>query len=293
MSKETLLLSFLAIVSLATLGTLTVLGQESSDQVSSPLITQDDRQSAVQDPAVPADQVVSDDQIINGSVCVGFDCTNNQDFDFDSLILKENNLRIFFHDTSTSTSFPTNDWRIEINSSENGGDSYFRIDDVTGSVTAIHISPGGNTGIGTTAPTEKLHVAGNILADGSITELSDAHAKINFAPVSGEEILENLSAVPITTWSYKSGNEAVRHIGPTAQDFYAAFGLGADDRHISTIDRDGVALAAIQQLTRELTVQEAEIERLEQENQALADQYAALEARLAALEDALAAAADQ
>ena len=56
----------------------------------------------------------------------------------------------------------------------------------------------------------------------------------------------------VTEWSYQSEPGAVRHIGPMAQDFYAAFGLGADDRHITAIDADGVALAAIQQLHRML-----------------------------------------
>jgi hypothetical protein len=36
-----------------------------------------------------------------------------------------------------------------------------------------------------------------------------------------------------------------------AQDFRAAFGLGADERHIGTIDESGVALAAIQALAKE------------------------------------------
>ena len=48
-------------------------------------------------------------------------------------------------------------------------------------------------------------------------------------------------------------------MGPMAQDFYAAFGLGADDRHIVTVDADGVALAAIQGLRDMLREKDAEI----------------------------------
>jgi beta-xylosidase len=54
----------------------------------------------------------------------------------------------------------------------------------------------------------------------------------------------------------------VRHLGPVAQDFHAAFGLGSDDRHIATVDADGVALAAIQGLNRKV---EAENTALKQE----------------------------
>ncbi|MDM7930876.1 hypothetical protein [Tabrizicola sp.] len=72
-----------------------------------------------------ADQVIADDLIVTGSACVGFDCVNNENFGFDTLVLKENNLRIFFDDTSNSSSFPANDWRIVINDSANGGSSFF------------------------------------------------------------------------------------------------------------------------------------------------------------------------
>jgi hypothetical protein len=71
--------------------------------------------------------------------------------------------------------------------------------------------------------------------------------KENFARVDGRGILRTLGGMPIQTWSYTT-RPGVRHIGPTAQDFYQAFGLGGDDRHITTIDEGGVALAAIQSL---------------------------------------------
>jgi hypothetical protein len=70
-------------------------------------------------------------------------------------------------------------------------------------------------------------------------------------------------------WNYKSEDATVRHIGPTAQDFYAAFGLGGDDRSISTIDPSGVALAAIQELYRENKQLRERVEKLEAAVQAL------------------------
>ncbi|WP_322512443.1 tail fiber domain-containing protein [Chloroflexus sp.] len=111
---------------------------------------------------------------------------------------------------------------------------------------------------------------------GSWSSLSDRNAKTDFAPVNPRMILARLATLPIQTWRYKT-QVGVRHIGPTAQDFYAAFGVGEDDTHIAAIDADGVALAAIQGLYQLAQEQAAEIT-------ALRAQIAALEARLAALE---------
>ena len=61
----------------------------------------------------------------------GFDCVNNESFGFDTLILKENNLRIFFNDTSVSAGFPANDWRLVANDSASGGANMFAIEDAT------------------------------------------------------------------------------------------------------------------------------------------------------------------
>jgi hypothetical protein len=112
---------------------------------------------------------------------------------------------------------------------------------------------------------------------GSWATWSDRQAKANFAPVEGQEILTRLSGLPLYTWNYKTQDPAVRHMGPTAQDFRAAFGLGEDERHISTVDADGVTFAAIQELHR--VAQEQAVQIAAQQ-----EQIAALEARLAALE---------
>jgi hypothetical protein len=76
-----------------------------------------------------ADQVIADDLIVQGSLCVGFDCANNENFGFDTIRLKENNLRIKFEDTSAG-SFPSNDWQLTANDSASGGQNRFSIDDV-------------------------------------------------------------------------------------------------------------------------------------------------------------------
>jgi hypothetical protein len=81
--------------------------------------------------------------------------------------------------------------------------------------------------------------------------LSDRNTKTNVTAVDPQEVLRKIANVPVTTWQYHHVPNR-RYIGPMAQDFHAAFGLGYDDKHISTLDTDGVALAALQGLIEEL-----------------------------------------
>ena len=93
-----------------------------------------------------------------------------------------------------------------------------------------------------------------------------------------------LATLPVTEWRYLGEPEDVRHVGPMAQDFMEAFGLGASERHIGTIDADGVALAAIQGLYQRAETMERELNRREGEIETLSRRNAALEARLAKVE---------
>ena len=406
------------------------------------------------------DQVISDDLIVDGSACVGLDCVNGESFGFDTIRMKENNVRIHFDDTSNSASFPNNDWRLIANDSTNGGDNYLAIEDSTAGrqifkvqagaaanslfvkangnvglgtgtpVVQLHVLDGntptlrldqdgssgfasqvwdvagneanffirdatngstlpfkirpsspnnmltitpagvainknttnasgaldvsgtalvsgkmgvgtstpvttldvansiraantdsgdvsflalgesfdgatpfyvqrygsahllasgadiwnadngflrfgtsnserlridqlGNVGIGTTAPTEKLHVVGNITATGTISQTSDRNAKFNIVETDVSDILDRIARVPISFWTYKTDSLKARHMGPMAQDFYAAFGLGDSNRVISPLDAAGVALAAIQALNEKLAERDSKIEMLE------------------------------
>ena len=88
--------------------------------------------------------------------------------------------------------------------------------------------------------------------------------------------------MPISTWNCKAHDESIRHIGPMAEDFHATFGVGEKETMITTIDADGVALAAIQGLHEIVQEKEASIAELEAQNDAQNERIANLEARLAA-----------
>jgi hypothetical protein len=130
-----------------------------------------------------------------------------------------------------------------------------------------------------------LHVNGTVTAT-AFNPPSDRNLKENFEPVNSREVLEKVAAMPISRWNF-IGDAATPHIGPMAQDFHAAFGTGTDDKHIATVDADGVALAAIQGLNEMLKEKESEIADLKNETLALRERNQAIEARLAALEELL------
>lgn len=100
--------------------------------------------------------------------------------------------------------------------------------------------------------------------DTSWSAISDRNAKKNFVPVDGEAVLEKLAVVPVQFWNYKwEADTNTPHIGPMAQDFKAIFYPGRDDKSISTLEFDGVELAAIQGLNQKLEEKEARRKELE------------------------------
>ena len=114
----------------------------------------------------------------------------------------------------------------------------------------------------------RLEPNGNLIIDGVLTELSDRNRKENAESVTPSDVLEKVLALPLRTWNYRDDETKARHLGPMAQDFSAAFGLGSDERHIATLDVSGVALAAVQGLNEKLEAQtsekDAEIRELKQ-----------------------------
>ena len=367
------------------------------------------------------DQVINDDLIVTSSLCVGQDCNNGESFGFDTIRLKENNLRIKFQDTSNSASFPTNDWQITANDSSNGGANKFSIDDIDGGRTpftieasapshSLYVDDGGRIGLGTSTPVVELHVVngdsptlrleqdgssgftaqtwdvagneanffvrdvtngsqlpfkikpgadhnalyidadndvgigtaspassldvfrsngtaklsvrelsgttaarqliyavnkgdasfrlentdseiiwdykatadatlvidnpdntgnefelqedGSLVCLGTVTGLSDRNAKEDLLSVDHKEVLAKVSELPVLEWNYKTDKKNTRHIGPMAQDFRAAFGLGINDKLISYTDTAGIALSAIKGLNEVVEEKDAELEQL-------------------------------
>lgn len=115
---------------------------------------------------------------------------------------------------------------------------------------------------------------------GSWSSLSDRNAKTNIQPIDSREVLARVVSLPLATWSYRTQDDAIRHMGPMAQDFRAAFGLGEDAVTISSVDTDGVALAAIQGLNQKLDEKAAEVETLKHQNAELLRRLEAIEQRL-------------
>ncbi len=386
-------------------------------------------------------QTINDDLIVQGSICVGFDCLSSESFGFDTLRLKENNLRIAFIDTSTAGGFPAGDWQLRANDSASGGADHFSIDwlgfnaangnapvstpfrvdgeaptnafriassgrvglgtsnpilnmhietfntpgirleqneagpwgpytwdiagnetnffvrDVTnGSSLPLRIRPGaptssldiaatGDVGIGTASPSAALHVrrnpgsigdrqmlrlennggsrvdfvnlasgnnwrlatehntgsfiitrigsgaiemrvdsAGNVTIPGVLSQGSDINDKRDITPVNAADILEHVMELPIAFWRYRNDDSESLHIGPMAQDFARIFGVGSDETRISTLDTSGVALAAVQAVTAQLTEKQASLNSVMADNARLKEENAALEERLARLE---------
>jgi hypothetical protein len=124
-----------------------------------------------------------------------------------------------------------------------------------------------------------VNVAGSVQAQ-SFSTSSDRNTKEHFRSVNAREVLSHIADLPIQTWNFKQDDAGAQHIGPMAQDFYAAFQVGPDDKHITTVDAEGVAFAAIQGLNEIVQEQNAELA-------AKAKKIDALEKRLDQIEKTL------
>ncbi|HET9527223.1 MAG TPA: tail fiber domain-containing protein [Pyrinomonadaceae bacterium] len=151
------------------------------------------------------DQVIPDDLIVQGSICAGLDCINNENFGFDTIRVKENNTRIQFDDTSSAAGFATNNWQIRANSSASGGASFLAF---------VDQGAAGNSETGTIvfevdagAPANSLKVAssGNV-GLGTATPVLDLHASTSDTPAIRLE-QNNSGGFTAQTWDI-AGNEA-------------------------------------------------------------------------------------
>lgn len=117
----------------------------------------------------------------------------------------------------------------------------------------------------------------HLTSGGAWTNSSDAALKTEYSRVDPREVLHRLLSLPVSKFRYIAEEEGTMRLGPTAQDFHTAFGLGNTDKAIATVDADGVAFAAIQGLHQETNQRMSE---LEAENAALRSRLELLEAKL-------------
>ena len=150
------------------------------------------------------DQVIPDDLIVQGSICAGLDCVNNENFGFDTIRVKENNTRIQFDDTSTSAGFPNNNWQLRANDS-GGGSNLFGIVDQGAT---------GNSETGTIVVAVEAGASANSIRVGSnskvglrtATPVLDMHANTTDTPAIRLE-QNNTGGFTAQTWDI-AGNEA-------------------------------------------------------------------------------------
>ena len=171
-------------------------------------------------------------------------------------------------------------WNLISTGSGNGegvGKLLFRSNNDSSVVMALDAATAPWVGIGTSSRTAGRQIetssGGYLTTGGAWTNSSDRNLKENLVPVAADDVLARLAKLPVYRWNYRSEPDSLTHIGPTAQDFEAAFGLGGDGRSISTIDPSGIAMAAIQELNRRteaLNETKAEVARLKEQMEALA-----------------------
>ena len=184
-----------------------------------------------------ADDVVADDQIVQGAECVGFDCVNGEAFGTDTLRLKENNTRLAFDDT-TASGGSANDWEVTANDSGNGGANYLAVTDRTTGRIPLRV-------LGT-SPTDALVLTpgGRVeLRRGALIGRVNGTSTENAAALDGAALLSSLRTLPISTYDLAGA----RHIGPMGSGFNAAFALGGGT-DVALGDLTGVALAAAKAL---------------------------------------------
>ena len=120
----------------------------------------------------------------------------------------------------------------------------------------VVMGPGGT-------PNLDLRANGDLIIAGTLVQSSDRNRKKNFKEVGDRQVLEKLSAMPVYTWQFDNEEADVRHMGPTAQDFRAAFELGYDEKTMAPVDGIGVSLAAIKALMQDVETKERRIQELE------------------------------
>ncbi len=148
--------------------------------------------------------------------------------------------------------------------------------DLAGSTSTgtFNIFRNGTGNILTLSPTDATNLmmmsnGARLTIGGTWTNTSDRNVKDQITQIDENNVLDKLAALPISQWHYKNEAETVQHIGPMAQDFKAVFGLGDSDKSITTIDADGINMAAIKALYKKVLALETQNQQLAAEIKAL------------------------
>ena len=132
----------------------------------------------------------------------------------------------------------------------------------------VAVTPNGRVIMGPGSDTNfDLRPNGNLILAGTLTQSSDRNLKTAFEDVDTESVLDKIAKMPITTWQFKKDEPKIRHMGPTAQDFYQSFELGLNERTIAPVDGIGVSLSGIKALNQkvdQLAKKQVEINQLQQ-----------------------------
>lgn len=238
------------------------------------------------DMASPPNALVVDEQ---GGVGIGTATPNSPIH----VVRSDGTAKVLVEETQTATAN-----RILLHLKNNGPITQWYTNTFTGSTWGMNSLNGGFVISKGGSGFNEFFIANNgdiQVPQGTVIHGSSRSYKRDIQPVNAARILEKVAGLPIATWRYdrSSDRDALPslHLGPMAEDFHAAFGLGGDDKSIGMGDVSGVALAAIQGLKNEmegkfsrlqerLMAKEAKIATLEQRN-------AGLLARLERLEELL------
>ncbi len=118
---------------------------------------------------------------------------------------------------------------------------------------------------GTGSVEMELNQNGNLTITGTLSHGSSRTIKHDIVAVDTKKVLDQVLAMPVAEWTYNHDKDTVRHMGPMSEDFHQTFGLGDSDKKLTTIDTSGVALAAIQGLSKVVEEKDREIEALRTE----------------------------
>lgn len=169
-----------------------------------------------------------------------------------------------------------NTWNVRAH----GSGGKFRLDESNTAGTSFDLTPAGalELGAGITANGNST-VNGNLTVTGTFSNPSSRTLKTDIEAIDSREMLRRVVGLPIYSWRYKQDASGPEQIGPMAEEFRDAIGVG-DGYYLAGGTTAGVSLAAIRGLNEIVEDRGKELAELRLKNERLVERLAALEARL-------------